>query len=394
MQKSKSWKTPLILLRLDGDHFACRQQICEPRNAGEFYFDVISSKYEEAAANSKIPASCTKNFGWDIKSFSFFLGGLLARSYYSWKCMEIHAMSDRPVVQIPPREHAVFNPCESWTFEPIEENVWRNITKNHSWGCVPIWLGRLGPRPLRCADCWNWFWLSYWTSRWIWPLTPTDITNFEDSLPCRCLEVGEFLWSSFKVSKKILSASGALGELAEPMRKWAKVSRLKFANPMIFDDCDVLNVVCGSSRSMRSSLLLIEKIIVSRCFQKQKELRAIRDLVSKFSDFVRPRFCIAVIYFVSALKPWLKLWNSWTCWRPLCHFVSCLDILRWDMRHGEPKATNLLHKAFIMWQAYWTLDVEEWQNGWKAGGLEHGKIWWIFKTSSRCKHTDGLGLSL
>ena len=28
------------------------------RNAGEFYFDVISSKYEEAAANSKIPASC------------------------------------------------------------------------------------------------------------------------------------------------------------------------------------------------------------------------------------------------------------------------------------------------------------------------------------------------
>jgi len=26
-------------------------------NAGEFYFDVISSKYEEAAANSKIPVS-------------------------------------------------------------------------------------------------------------------------------------------------------------------------------------------------------------------------------------------------------------------------------------------------------------------------------------------------
>ena len=27
------------------------------RNAAEFYFDVISSKYEEAAANSKVPAT-------------------------------------------------------------------------------------------------------------------------------------------------------------------------------------------------------------------------------------------------------------------------------------------------------------------------------------------------
>ena len=35
-------------------------------------------------------------------------------------------------------------------------------------------------------------------------------------------------------------------------------------------------------------------------------------------------------------------------------------------------------EAFIMWQAYWTLDVEEWQNGWKAtccSGCSGAFVW-------------------
>lgn len=31
-----------------------------------------------------------------------------------------------------------------------------------------------------------------------------------------------------------------------------------------------------------------------------------------------------------------------------------------------PFCIAVIYFAFIMWQAYWTLDVEEWQNGWKA----------------------------
>ncbi|CAE7241428.1 unnamed protein product, partial [Symbiodinium natans] len=31
-----------------------------------------------------------------------------------------------------------------------------------------------------------------------------------------------------------------------------------------------------------------------------------------------------------------------------------------------PFCLAVIYFAFIMWQAYWTLDVEEWQNGWKA----------------------------
>lgn len=37
--------------------FVCAIGLSTVKNAGEFYFDVISSKYEEAAANSKIPVS-------------------------------------------------------------------------------------------------------------------------------------------------------------------------------------------------------------------------------------------------------------------------------------------------------------------------------------------------
>ena len=36
-------------------HFT--QHEAQTRNAAEFYFDVISSKYEEAAVNAKVPAT-------------------------------------------------------------------------------------------------------------------------------------------------------------------------------------------------------------------------------------------------------------------------------------------------------------------------------------------------
>ena len=58
-------------------------------------------------------------------------------------------------------------------------------------------------------------------------------------------------------------------------------------------------------------------------------------------------------------------------------FTSCgpqIHLALMGKRHGTISIASVHCEAFIMWQAYWTLDVEEWQNGWKAWPWDSNRI--------------------